>query len=89
MEEFSRKKANRRSGFFNDKSEQSKEGSKIEKVQLKSDKPIPPKANTKPQILTKTLEVKNEDILDLKNALSRDKKQGSFVKKKETTTESK
>ena len=89
MEEFSRKKANRRSGVFGDKPEQSQESSAkpgVDKVSLPkpSEKPTPPKADTKPHILSKPTDVKTEDLAEIRKNFSREKSQSSFAKKTES-----
>merc|ERR1711892_295765 len=89
MEEFSRKKANRRSGVFVDKPEQSQESSAkpgVDKVSLPkpSEKPTPPKADTKPHILSKPTDVKTEDVAEIRKNFSREKSQSSFAKKTES-----
>jgi len=89
MEEFSRKKANRRSGVFGDKPEQSQESSAkpgVDKVSLPkpSEKPTPPKADTKPHILSKPTDVKTEDLAEIRKNFSRGKSQSSFAKKTES-----
>ena len=89
MEEFSRKKANRRSGVFVDKTEQSQDsvsklvGDKVTHPKP-SEKPTPPKADTKPHILHKPTDVKTEDLGEIRKNFSREKSQSSFVKKQES-----
>ena len=67
LEEFSRKKANRKSGIFAEKSEE--EGG------AKPEKPTPPKAETKPSIAHKP----EQDLVEMRKNLTRDKSQGKVV----------
>ena len=72
MEEFSRKKANRKSGIFAEKQESSpEEASKPapKAAENKPDKPTPPKADTKPSIASKP----DSDIAEIRKSFSRDK----------------
>jgi len=91
MEEFSRKKANRRSGVFTEKIEQSSDSSTVQGVDKivshpkPLEKPVPPKADTKPQILSKPTDVKTEEIVELRKNFAREKSQNSFAKKTEET----
>ena len=72
MEEFSRKKANRKSGIFADKQDSSPEElpKPVPKAsEIKPDKPAPPKADTKPSIASKP----DSDISEIRKSFSRDK----------------
>lgn len=72
MEEFSRKKANRKSGIFAEKQETSSEElakSVPKATEIKPDKPAPPKADTKPSIASKP----DSDISEIRKSFSRDK----------------
>jgi len=89
MEEFSRKKANRRSGVFAEKIEQSQDSTGkpvVEKTSppKPSEKPAPPKADTKPHLLSKPTDVKTEDLADIRKNFAREKSQSSFAKKAES-----
>jgi len=89
MEEFSRKKANRRSGVFAEKTEQSQDSTGkpvVEKVSppKPSEKPAPPKADTKPHLLSKPTDVKTEDLAEIRKNFAREKSQSSFAKKAES-----
>ena len=70
MEEFSRKKANRKSGIFAEKQETTPEElPKPVPKEIKPDKPAPPKADTKPSIASKP----DSDISEIRKSFSRDK----------------
>merc|ERR1719500_2221866 len=72
MEEFSRKKANRKSGIFAEKQDSSPEElpKPVPKAsEIKPDKPAPPKADTKPSIASKP----DSDISEIRKSFSRDK----------------
>jgi len=71
MEEFSRKKANRKSGIFAEKVEEDagKSGSKS------AEKPTPPKAETKPSIAHKP----EQELVEMRKNLSRDNKSQSSL----------
>ena len=77
MEEFSRKKANRKSGIFADKQESGSgddgaPGKSPQKTfEAKLEKPSPPKADTKPSIASKP----DSDISEIRKSFSRDKSQ--------------
>merc|ERR1719468_1174786 len=69
MEEFSRKKANRKSGIFAEKQETTPEElPKPVPKEIKPDKPAPPKADTKPSIASKP----GSDISEIRKSFSRD-----------------
>ena len=89
MEEFSRKKANRRSGVFTEKTEQSQDSTGkpvVEKVSppKPSEKPAPLKVDTKPHLLSKPTDVKTEDLAEIRKNFAREKSQSSFSKKAES-----
>merc|ERR1719468_512134 len=70
MEEFSRKKANRKSGIFAEKQETTPEElPKPVPKEIKPDKPAPPKADTKPSIASKP----DSDISEIRKSFSREK----------------
>ena len=73
LEEFSRKKANRKSGIFAEKSEDDSGGG----GSSKPEKPTPPKAETKPSIAHKP-EHKPE-LVEMRKNLTRDKSQTGKV----------
>jgi len=88
MEEFSRKKANRRSGVFLEKTvaEDSVE-SAIKPVGEKTkhtktiEKPAPPKADKKPHLLQKPADLKTEELGESSKSFSREKSENRTVKK--------
>ena len=89
MEEFSRKKANRKSGIFSDTTEKETEtaaspvtDNKSATVAKSPDKPAPPKAETKPSLTPKPAEVKPEDTGDAKKLSSVKEKAGQAGKSK-------
>ena len=72
MEEFSRKKANRKSGIFAEKGEDESAGVKtVSKAPEKPEKPSPPKAETKPSIAHKP----EQELVEMRKSLGRDKVQ--------------
>ena len=66
MEEFSRKKANRKSGIFAEKAEEEVGAKSITKP---PEKPTPPKAETKPSIAHKP----EQELVEMRKNLTRDK----------------
>ena len=71
LEEFSRKKANRKSGIFAEKSEEDGGGGGGGGGGAKPEKPSPPKAETKPHIAHKP----EQELVEMRKNLTRDKSQ--------------
>ena len=81
MEEFSRKKANRKSGIFSDnKDDEPKAAPKPTEIKSENMKPTPPKADTKPSIANKP----ESDISEIRKSFSRDKLHSALVSKQES-----
>jgi len=81
MEEFSRKKANRKSGIFAENKQDSTEDVKSSpKVnENKPDKPTPPKADSKPSIANKP----ESDLAEIRKSFTRDKSQSNLAASKQ------
>ena len=81
MEEFSRKKANRKSGIFAEKQEAGGDDVKAappqKPLENKPDKPTPPKADTKPSIANKP----ESDIAEIRKSFTRDKSHQNIISK--------
>ena len=81
MEEFSRKKANRKSGIFAEKQEAAggddvkASSSQKPPESSKPDKPTPPKADTKPSIASKP----DSDIAEIRKSFTRDKSHQNII----------
>ena len=73
MEEFSRKKANRKSGIFAEKAEDEAVG--VKPATKPAEKPTPPKAETKPSLAHKP----EQDLVEMRKNLDRDKSQGGLA----------
>merc|ERR1719419_735645 len=83
MEEFSRKKANRKSGIFADKQDSAEDvKSSSQKVnENKPDKPTPPQSDTKPSIANKP----ESDLAEIRKSFTRDKSQPNLAAGKQET----
>merc|ERR1719342_189350 len=82
MEEFSRKKANRKSGIFADKQDSAEDVKASPKVnENKPDKPTPPKSDTKPSIANKP----ESDLAEIRKSFTRDKSQPKLAGGKQET----